>query len=307
MLGHKWEPAEGTIVEAQTLSGHRHGIEAALHAEHRYVIEVRKPTGETIRGTVTEKSMRAHVVGQTVRVEVHGKNNEIRLDPNARIDSVREMVNMAEQMRGAAGGMGATGAAGAVGAAGLAGALGAVLGGTGAPSVHVIGPGGQELPLGAIQGSAEVGGLAQAMMSGDPAARQAAIDLLRQIKAQVHEQSAGQTGQPAPSTFDDIGPASTAGTFGDPVHETFSQPPAPSPYNQPTAPSSFSQPSAPSSFGQVTPPTSFGSPSSFDSFGGGAGAGSSQERVAKLQQLLDKGILTESEFQTQRQQVLNGG
>jgi Short C-terminal domain len=304
MLGHKWEPAEGTIVEAQTLPGHRHGIEAALHAEHRYVIEVRKPTGETIRGTVTEKSMRAHVVGQTVRVEVHGKNNEIRLDPNARTNAVSDMMNMAEQMRGAAGGMGATGA---VGAAGLAGALGAMLGGTGAPSVHVIGPGGQELPLGALQGAGEVGGLAQAMMSGDPAARQAAIDRLRQIKAQAHGESAGQTGQPAPSTFDDIGPANTAGTFGDPVRETFSQPPAPSPYSQPAAPSSFSQSTTPSSFGQVTPPTSFGSPSAFDSFGGGAAAGSSQERIAKLQQLLDKGILTESEFQTQRQQVLNGG
>jgi hypothetical protein len=41
--------------------------------------------------------------------------------------------------------------------------------------------------------------------------------------------------------------------------------------------------------------------SAFDTTGG---AGTADERIARLRELLDKGILTESEFQAKRQQVL---
>ena len=296
MLGHKWEPAEGTIVEVQSKQPHR--LSEMMHAEHHYVIEVRMPTGAMIRGAVIEKSLAAHVVGQVVKVEVHSKNNEIRLDPNARVDSVSGMLGMAVQMRNQAAGVAGGGAGG------LLGALGA---GPVTPGVHMIdASSGQEIQVGGAQG-AELQQLAQAMMSGDPAARQAAIERVRQIKADRTGQAAAQpTGS---STFDPIGPASTAGGFNDPVRETLSQPAAATPYSQPAAATPYSQPTPPSPYSQVTPPTSFGSPSAFGSFGdgGGAGAGGSQERIAKLQQLFDKGILTESEFQTQRQQVLNGG
>ena len=61
MLGHKWEPAQGTIVEAQSEPMAGLGIGAAMQAEHRYVVEVRKPTGEVIRGNVTEKGPYATV------------------------------------------------------------------------------------------------------------------------------------------------------------------------------------------------------------------------------------------------------
>ena len=45
---------------------------------------------------------------------------------------------------------------------------------------------------------------------------------------------------------------------------------------------------------------------SFSSFDTGAGEGSVEQRIARLAQLLDKGILTESEFEAQRQQVIDG-
>jgi len=315
MLGHKWESFEGTIVDVQTSPGHGHGMTAALHPEHTYVIEVRKPTGELIRGTVTEKSMFAHAVGQQVRVEVHSKNNEFRLDPSTRTVSIRGTVNMADQIRSAADGMAAGGmtaggmaaggtVGGAAGLAGLLGALGAAQGGQITSSVHVVNASGQEIHLDAGQG-AEISGLAQAMLSGDPAARQAAIERLRQIKAQAAGQAAAQTGTgdvgfsgpAAPTTFDPIGPASTAGTFGDPVQNSF---------GQPAAPGSYSQATPPDPYCQMNSPASFGAPSAFDPFSGGAGQGTVEDRMAKLQQLYDKGILTESEYQAKRQQIING-
>ena len=47
-------------------------------------------------------------------------------------------------------------------------------------------------------------------------------------------------------------------------------------------------------------------PYSTRAFDAGAGQGTVQDRLARLQQLLDKGILTESEYQAQRQQIISG-
>ncbi len=369
MVGHKWESAQGVVVQAQTGPPSGHGMAAAMHPVHQYVIEVRKPNGETIRGEVTERSFVAHQVGATVPVEVNSKTNEIRIDPSARVDSVRGLVNMAHQMRDAAAAGTLGGVAGMAGMAGMAGFGGGMnqgpiggmnqdpmggmnqgpMGGMnqgqmGGASMQVIGPDGRQVPV-AIQGD-EVRNLAQAMMSGDPAAKQAAMERIRQIKAQVQQgglarpgvsqPGAGQSGvgQPAapggpaptegfsgssgPSTFDPIGTPRTQASPGGPVpgqpgggSGAFGEPAR---FGQPT---SFEQPGG---FGQ---PASFGSsggfgssgspepyrppaPSSFGSFDTGVGQGTQQERLAKLQQLLDKGILTESEYQAQRRQVING-
>ena len=70
------------------------GIGAAMQAEYRYVVEVRKPTGEVIRGKVTEKGPYALAVGTVIGVEVHAKTGEIRFDPNAQTYSVAGMLTM---------------------------------------------------------------------------------------------------------------------------------------------------------------------------------------------------------------------
>jgi hypothetical protein len=44
----------------------------------------------------------------------------------------------------------------------------------------------------------------------------------------------------------------------------------------------------------------------FSTFGGGAGQGTAEHRLATLQQLLDKGMLTQSEYETKRQQIIDG-
>lgn len=298
MLGHKWEPAQGTVVEARSGPTTGHGIGATLHPEQHYVVEVRKPTGGLIRGTVTEKSDFMHAVGATIGVEVHSRTNEIRIDPHARAGSVRAMIDMAQQVRGS------QGTAGAGGMAGLAGALGAAASGGASP--HVLGPEGQELPIHTASG--EISSLAQAMRSGDPAARQAAIDRLRELRDHARDRASRQqagggptaardgfSGSSGPSSFDDIAAprhrAAPGETFGEPAgFSSFSEPPAAfSPASQPAAPSPY-------------PPT----PPSFTSFDTSGGQGTVEDRLARLRQLLDKGILTESEYQSQRQQIISG-
>jgi hypothetical protein len=243
MLGHKWESARGTIVEAHSRPASGHSLGAAQYPECRYVIEVRKPTGAVIRGEVTERSVFLHAVGTTIGVEVHAKTGEIRLDPDAVADPVRGMPTMAD---------------------------------------HVIGPGGQELPVHMEPG--EIGNLAQAVRSGDSAARQAAIDRLRELRDHARDRAAQQ--QAAPGT-----------AIGEPVgFSSFSEPAGFSSFSEPAGFAPISQPAPVSPY----PP----SVSSFGAFDTSGGQGTKDERIARLQQLLDKGILTESEFGAQRQQIL---
>src|ERR1022692_1440403 len=202
MRGHEyWEPAQGAIVRVETKQPHRRSD--AMHPEHHYVIDVRLSSGSIIRGTAKEKSATARSVGLRVQVEVHPKNNEIRLDPNSSPDVTGGMVNadglvnMADQIRAAtagiaAGGSGIAAMDGLSGAIGAIGALGAL---AGQPGVHIIDASGQEVQLGTAQGQ-ELQQLAQAMMSGDPAARQAAVERIRQIKA---ERAGRAAPRPAPS------------------------------------------------------------------------------------------------------------
>jgi hypothetical protein len=221
MLGNKWEPAQGTIVDAQTLPG---GGRGGMQLEHRYVVEVRRPTGEVIRSTVTDRSPGGYGVGTVIGVEVHAKSGEMRLDPSQQIFSVGAMMNAAGQMPGFDGPIGPYSH-----------------GAPGGNVLHVLGPGGQDL---AIQFDAgQIAGLAQAIRSGDPAARQAAMDQLRALRDQARGQAAGQPG-------------------------------------------GWQSPGAPSG----PPPP-----------GGGT-----EQRLAMIKQLLDNGMISESEYQAKRQQIIDG-
>ncbi|HYS33756.1 MAG TPA: SHOCT domain-containing protein, partial [Streptosporangiaceae bacterium] len=160
-----------------------------------------------------------------------------------------------------------------------------------------------ELPI--HMESGEIGKLAEALRSGDPAARQAAMERLRELRDRARNRTAhevagpkpaaeGFSGSSGPGSFDDIGgpgPQATPGdAFGEPAgFSSFHEPAGFSPVGQPAAPG----PRAPT-------------PSTFSAFDTSGGQGSVEERLARLKQLLDKGIVTESEFQAQRQQIING-
>jgi Short C-terminal domain len=244
MLGHKWEPAQGTVLSVRAHPGSGH--DGARHPEQHYQIEAQLSAGGVVRALVIDKNEFAHPVGAKVAVEVNAKTSEIRFDPGSRAaDPSPGFVNIAQGIQNLTGPPAAVNISGTAGIAEFFGALAA--GQPGGASVHVVSSGGQDVQV-AMDGG-EISNLAQAMISGDPAAKQAAMQRIQQIKAQAQQQ-------------------------------VTDQPPAPDLY----------QPAAPP----------------FGSFDTGQGQGSQQERLARLQQLLDRGILTESEFEAQRQQVLGG-
>jgi hypothetical protein len=200
--------------------------------EHRYVVEVRTPAGEIMRGTVTEKSPAAQSVGSTIGVLVRWKSGEMKFDQNQQIYSVSTMMNAANQMPGFPGSFGAYSQEPA-----------------GLHVMQILGAGGQGMPL--QIDPAELSRLAAAIRSGDPAARQAAMNQLRALRDQARQQTPGQypaaPGQPPPVP----GPAGNAAAQG----------------------------------------------------GGPLGA---EERLAGLKSLLDKGLLSETEYQAKRQQIIDG-
>jgi hypothetical protein len=158
---------------------------------------------------------------------------------------------------------------------------------------HVLGPDGQELPVHMEPG--EISNLAQAKRSGDPAANQAAIDRLRELREHARDRAAQQQAGGGPTS-----PA--AGFSEEPVG--FSEEPVGF-SEEPVGFSSFSEPAGFAPVSQPSPVSPYSpSMSSFGAFDTSGGQGTKDERIARLQQLLDKGILTESEFGAQRQQIL---
>jgi len=255
-----------------------------------YLVEVRKPNGEMLRTTVSETSRFMHALGSPMAIEINFKTGEAKIDVHGMSKLAQEMLRYQPS---AAAGMPDGGVGGLTGGiAGLVSAIGAAS--TVSQSVHVIGPNGQEIPASALGGE-DISGLVHAMMSGDPAAKQAAVERIRQIKEQLSQRAATDAGYPAPgSAFDPIGAA-----------ETFSGPVTGAPPGQSFAPGSFSPTGPHGQYSPASPPASFGAPMAFDPLGASTGQGTPEQRIATLQQLLDKGILTESEFQAKRQQIIS--
>jgi hypothetical protein len=273
--GHQWQPAEGTIVDVRS-----------RHHEHHYTIDFRTDSGVLHRRTVKHKSPAAYAIGTRVRVEID-QDNEIRFDPNAPGgDPVIATMTMSDQIREASaafdrpgvsgpsfGEFGGAGFGGAgFGGAGFGGAGfgGAGFGGAGFGGAGFGGAGFAASVIGPDGQQlpfdpAEISQLTQAVMSGAQAARHAAIQRLHQIRAEALGRTSGQ--QFGPGAMD------SAGGFGS------------------------------SSFDQISPAMSDGSIADFAAHGTD-GRATVEERLAKLQQLLSQGILTESEYETQRQRVI---
>lgn len=293
MFGHKWEPAEGTIVEirpAETAFGRAsgHGLGPV------YVVDVRQANGEVVQATVTGPPGPPLAVGTAVRLEVNAKSGEVRFDPNAgnfRAGGVRDAMKLAEQIRQAQRAGGAAAAAAAL--SGLPQGMHiqqGMPGQPGAPGMHVGGGG-------------EAAELVQELLSGNATDRAAAIERLKGIRSGA----AGQAGVPA-------NPLTPPGGFNPPPAfdqaGAFNTPPAPSTFdpvgsfNTPPAPSTsgpaggFDQPPAPSTFDPVG---GFGTTGS----AGQAGQSSAADRIARLQELQNKGLITGPEFEAQRQRILD--
>jgi hypothetical protein len=100
---------------------------------------------------------------------------------------------------------------------------------------------------------------------------------------------------PVPRPFATVGgglaPGASAAAFGAGAGAGFFQRGEPA---QPGQPGQSARP------GYTSPAPAAGA---FDS---GGGHGSAEERLAQIKQLLDKGILSESEYQAKRQQIIDG-
>jgi hypothetical protein len=117
---------------------------------------------------------------------------------------------------------------------------------------------------------AELQQLAQAMMSGDPAARQAAVQRLHEIRAQRLAELTGQQGAPGPG-----GQQHAAGPGGQYA---------------------------------AGPQAGYGAQGAPSWAGGTQAAGrpaSAEQRLASLEQLRGRGLLTDAEYQAKRQQIIN--
>lgn len=212
MFGHKWEQAQGTVIEV-----HGPGAGAPLAADRQYTVELGSPDGRLIRVTVSEHGTIEYPVGSPVHLEVNFKSGEARIDATAMSDFRVQLeqdrqhfasagpqagwtgepggfggaanLDLLRQM-GVLGGPGAVTAGGGTGnLGGLISALAAAAAAGGATEyVHVMDQTGQEvreLPPGSPSHE-DLHNAAQAILSGDPDARRAAIAKLRQLQIQLN-------------------------------------------------------------------------------------------------------------------------
>ena len=178
MIGHKWEPAEGTIIsssaERMELPGH-HG----MHFVAVYEIDVRTPDGTANRARVPSADHTSLDPGTIVRLEINSKTGELRLHPHE-----SQLV------------IGFDASAAAVAApppaAGLASGSALTFGGPGVTVVNIGQLTGGSTPAGAhvhTLGGAEAAELLRTVMSGDPADQAAAREQLRHLRDEIIAES----------------------------------------------------------------------------------------------------------------------
>lgn len=228
MRGHQWEAAEGTIVD----------VESSRH-QHTYIIEALNSRNVHVRGTVKHKGATVYPVGSKVRIELD-EHNQMRFDANAPGgDPLISTMTMADQIAEASAAFDRPRAASASGFDDLFESF-ASIAGTGdnrvkmvsSTTVHVTGPDGRPIQV----DPAQITQLTQGLLSGDPAARQAAIQHLQEIKAVAQSQMGSHH----------AGMASAGGA-----------------------------------------------------------SGSAEKRLATLEDLRAKGMLTQSEYEAQRQRIID--
>jgi hypothetical protein len=301
VFGHKWEPAQGIVVETLIdkvmVSGHR-----GPQPVHQYVVDVRTG-GREFRATIPAPPGPSVELapGTPVHLEVHPKDGEVRFDPQqppspvvgsgipSRDLAMRELAQRAQDMRAQF--------AGGAGQAGLEQLMERLPG---------IGAG---TPGGVVLGGTQAAELVQELMAGGD--REAARERLRELAAQIIAQSGGRAGPAAPRGPGQPSWAAEPRPFVSGGPQPFGEPQpfgGPQPFDSGT----------PSTFDPVTPAQpaagrgTFGEPA--DVFGradlqGGAhrssGAPSQAHRIRALEALRGRGLLTEEQFAERRQQIMD--
>jgi hypothetical protein len=345
VFGHKWESAQGKIVDSHLEQRAVDG-KSGLHQVWVYHVDVRKPNGQQLRATVTGAPTAGTQLepGTTVAVEVNSKTAEVRFDP----DQVRVQISMRDP-------------------AAVAGLRQGQQPGAGMPGVQVFSHGqqpGAGLPGVQVVGGAQAAELMQELLAGG-GDRAAALEKIKQLRSEITAQSGapgqnwaqGQHGPPEEvirqvrtwaqgqhGPQQEAPPQVQSWTSGQHGPRDASSPPAastppgpvapPGPVTPPAAtfsspadafgtpnsslrpaggsaspPASFSSPPvAPASFEPVSPGSTFGSPGGAG-FSSGASFGSfgesKSDRIARLEDQRDHGQLTPEQFQAQRQRIMD--
>jgi Short C-terminal domain len=327
VFGHKWEPAEGTIAEARIDQIAVPG-KSGLHPVHVYAVDVRRADGQVMRATVHGPGGAFQpAVGSTVRLEVSAKTGEVRFDHSSLRPGIATAIKLAQELK----------------AANLTGTPAVDPSAAQSVNISVSGTAAAGQPGMRVVGGAEAKEMMRELFSGNQADRAAAIEKLKQVRADMITGQAGSgamPGQAAPAqdygTCDPVGPAdagpaqpstqvpgtlgpeATQGIFGPQAtpgsHVPGTLPPQSTPagFGQQAVPDAqvpgTMRPPAPGgSFGQPgTPgtPGSFGAPSQPGTFGG-TGPASKEGRIAKLAALRDQGVLSQQDFEAQRQKILD--
>lgn len=270
MLGHKWEKVAGTV--AQVTGGSiipppGSGSRLADHALREYLVEVRRPSGEVVRTMVTENSRFVHSVGSPIHVEVNFKTGEAKIDPNA-------MSKLTSQTLRNSARLGATGATGGM--------------------VNVA----DQIRTQAAEMASGPAGFGQASLAG---ALGAAI-----AGSSVHvTRIGGQQVHLDPDQAAELRRLTSDVLSGDPVAKQAAR----ERFHQLRAELLQQAVTGPGGPGFEAPGSTFdpiGTARPAEPFGEGTGQGNAEERLTRLRQLFDKGIVTESEYQAKRQQIIDG-
>lgn len=185
MIGHKWEPAEGTIISSQPDPARRPDKDG-MPQSAAYDIDVRMPDSSRLRAQVASGHHRSLQPGTIVRLEVNAKTGEVRLHPQ-HSQLIVGFDTSATNMRddSAAGGD-------------FPAAPGVTttfrMGGADVDLTQFFSDGFADVGQVSVVSGSEALDLVRTIMSGDPSARAAARDQFRQL-AGSQGQFQGQQGQ----------------------------------------------------------------------------------------------------------------
>jgi hypothetical protein len=247
----------------------------AGHREHHYVIDARNRNGTLIQAEVKHRSPQPYSVGSTVRIEI-SIINEIRFDPNVS-DPVIATMTVADQIAEASAAFDRPGAA------------------SGPDFGRIRGlnaPGNTVFTFSSTSGTAaRLGGLPDAMAG----VSQGIEGLASAIGAMV-----------GASTTHIIGPDGREFQVDPAEMQRLTQALTSKDMTERMAALKQLHRIKAAAMHVANQPDSGGAGQAGGAGAGLAGGGSVEERLGKLEDLLSKGILTQSEYDTQRQRVIEG-
>jgi hypothetical protein len=265
MLGHDWQPAEGTCIDESWEGGQKWIMDVyPANGAPSFRVEVPHPgLGGDFRGP-----MRGH----TCKMLCDVKKQKAKFDTSDPSLSRRaQLRSRAQELQAELGAAPGT----------MPGQPAVTVFQVGPTSHHAISP-------------ADAAPLLDAILSGDIQGRRAAIEALKQARrdrAGAGPAPFSAQGQPAPFAQPEQGPFSSQSASG-----PFCAQPSSAPYSSTSTPQ-------PAAFGSQPQPAPFGAPFQGEE-AALQPVGDPAERLARLQALHDQGLVTYAEFQIQRQRII---